>query len=47
MSHLSIADFLHGSVALLHGLIVRLLLESDAALLLKVLLANLVIVSVL
>ena len=44
MSHLSITHFLDGSVALLHGLIVCLLLEGDAALLLKVLLANLVIV---
>ena len=40
--YLSITDFLDGSVALLHGLVVGLLLECDAALLLKVLLANLV-----
>ena len=44
MTHLSITNFLNWSVALLHGLVVGLLLESDAALLLKVLLANLWIV---
>jgi len=38
---LSIANLLHGFVALLHGLVVCLLLEGDGALLLKVLLANL------